>query len=169
MGSLSPDSFHTYTLVTLNSMKLRLPCLLLVLVGGSLANFGLDQITMDQDTFEACSHCDSRSELIFTQELAAEVKEYLQKNHVRIAIESGDVVVRKSEPNQKIDTGHSCSRTAELRDIRMEAKMTYKKEYLESTYAFDTAITSGKVPHKVQVSANVRTSLGAKIFGKCRR
>ena len=32
------------------------------------------------------------------------------RNHVKMAIESGDVSIMTTLPNEKIDTGHSCSK-----------------------------------------------------------
>ena len=75
-------------------------------------------------------------------------------------------------PNEKIDTGHSCWKTAEARDVKVAAKMVNSEAELNSLAIFsdkDYGLIAGVVPHEVTVNANIRVSFGSKIwFGKCK-
>ena len=51
---------------------------------------------------------------------------------MKLAIASGDVQITKRFGNAKIDTGASCSKTAEARDILVSARMTNNQEMLDS-------------------------------------
>ena len=51
---------------------------------------------------------------------------------MKLAIASGDVEISKRFGNARIDTGHSCSKTAEARDIVVTARMVNNQEMLDS-------------------------------------
>ena len=51
---------------------------------------------------------------------------------MKLAIASGDVQISKRFGNARIDTGHSCSKTAEARDIVVNARMVNNQEMLDS-------------------------------------
>ena len=51
---------------------------------------------------------------------------------MKFAIESGDVKLTERLPNQAIDTGHSCSITAEARDVTLKAEMVNDQTKLDS-------------------------------------
>eukprot|EP00091_Calanus_sinicus_P003969 TRINITY_DN14155_c0_g1_i1.p1 TRINITY_DN14155_c0_g1~~TRINITY_DN14155_c0_g1_i1.p1 ORF type:complete len:129 (-),score=32.79 TRINITY_DN14155_c0_g1_i1:16-378(-) len=82
--------------------------------------FLLDSITMSPELFDQCSTCDARADRAGNRAVADALREFMTRNHVKLAVESGDVVVSENLPNQKIDTGHSCSKTAEARDGRLQ-------------------------------------------------
>ena len=95
-------------------------------------------------------------------------------NHVKLAIESGDVSITKGLPNEGIDTGHSCSKRAEARDILVTARMVDDKAMLDSLdigyyEEIKNAFIAGKVPHEVTVSANIRVTFGYRFFGSCKK
>ena len=54
------------------------------------------------------------------------------RNHVQLAIAGGDVAVSRQFGNERINTGHSCSKTAEARDIRVTARMVNNEEILDA-------------------------------------
>lgn len=131
---------------------------------------------MDPATLAACSTCDSRSDFVFNMVAAEALREYMTKNRVRMAIERGDVKIGFSLPNERIDTGHSCSVTAEARNINVKAEMLNDKDFLdknlgEPEYVEDLVSTfiDGQVKHKVDVTADIRHRLGVKLFGSCKR
>jgi len=135
--------------------------------------FVLDQITMDEETFAACSTCDDRAAFAFSIAASKALREFMSRNPVKMAIEKGDVVARSHLPNEAIHTGHACSKTAEARNINVEAKMVNDKDYLnnmEVGYVDEiyTTFIGGKVPHKVDVSLDVRIWFGQMFFGHCK-
>jgi hypothetical protein len=96
------------------------------------------------------------------------------RNHVKLAVESGDVVVTENLLNQRIDTGHSCSKTAEARDGVITARMVGTSAELDSLdigYFAEiyNSFIAGLVPHEVTLTANIRVSFGIKFFGSCKR
>jgi len=136
------------------------------------ATFVLDEITMDEETFAACSTCDDRAAFAFSLAASKALREFMSRNPVKMAIEKGDVVARSHLPNEGIHTGHSCSITAEARDINVEAKMVNDKDYLnnmEIEYVDEiyTTFLGGEVPHKVDVSLNIRMWFGQMVLGNC--
>ena len=76
----------------------------------------------------------------------------LFRNHVKFAIESGDVKLTEGLPNQRVDTGHSCTKTAEARGVTITAEMVNDNDELDSmaiNYFEMTklAFLSGKISH----------------------
>merc|ERR1719447_707929 len=51
------------------------------------------------------------------------LRAFMTKNHVKVVVDSGEVRLADRFPNEKIDTGHSCTVTAEARDIQAEVSM----------------------------------------------
>jgi len=153
-------------------MKLVSSLLLGTLVGVSYG-FVLDEITMDAATYEACSTCDGRADRAGNLAVSQALKQYMEKNHVKFAIESGDVKLTEGLPNQRVDTGHSCTKTAEARGVTITAEMVNDNDELDSmaiNYFEMTklAFLSGDVPHKVTFRADIRVWLGFKLFGDCK-
>jgi len=136
--------------------------------------FILNSITMDQTTFDACSTCDARADRAGNKAVADALRNFMTRNHVKIAIESGDVRISKNLPNQKVDTGHSCSRTAEMRDVVVSTGMVNDVDMLDSLdidyeAQIKNSFISGYVPHELNVRGKVRTYFGNKLwFGKCK-
>jgi len=73
-------------------------------VQDGLANFLLDKMAMDDDTFEVCSYCDERSDRLGSSVVAKELREFMTRDHVKIVVDKGDVIVQESYPNEKIET-----------------------------------------------------------------
>jgi len=124
--------------------------------------------------FDQCSTCDARADRAGNRAVADALREFMTKNHVKLAVESGDVVVTENLPNQRIDTGHSCSKTAEARDGKITARMVGTSAELDSLdidYFGEiyNSFISGLVPHEVTLNANIRVSFGVKFFGSCKR
>ena len=57
---------------------------------------------------------------------------WMFRNHVKFAIESGDVKLTEGLPNQKVETGHSCTKTAEARGVTITAEMLNDNDKLDS-------------------------------------
>jgi len=160
-------------------MKTQIPVTLVILIMVRMsATFLLPEITMDMTTFEACQTCDSRADGTLARTLTEALKDYMYKQKIILAIERGDVVVEETLANSAIDTGHSCSITAEARNVKLEAKMVNDKDVLKLdqvftvTEVFGTAVAwdnlvAGLVPHTVDVAMDVRFRFGSKWFGKC--
>ena len=98
------------------------------------------------------------------------------RSNIVIPIERGDVVVRAPLENSGIDTGHSCSITAEARNVKVEAKMVNSKDKLNLYQGFQTDgqyywqnLVVGDVPHVVDVTMDVHFRFGAKLLGKCHK
>jgi len=131
-----------------------------------------DEITLTQKIFDECSTCDARADRAANSAVATALREFMETNHVKLAIESGDVVLTENLPNQKIDTGHSCSKTAEARDGKISAKMvgsTAELDSLDIGYYQPYSFMAGLVPHEVKLNANIRVNFGFKFFGSCKR
>eukprot|EP00092_Neocalanus_flemingeri_P003433 GFUD01003679.1.p1 GENE.GFUD01003679.1~~GFUD01003679.1.p1 ORF type:complete len:369 (+),score=54.22 GFUD01003679.1:124-1107(+) len=129
---------------------------------------------MDATTYEKCSTCDARADRAGNRVVANALAEFMKKNHVKLAIQSGDVSITTRLPNAGIDTGHSCSKRAEARDISVTAKMVNNNAMLDSLdigyeEALQNAIVVGIVPHEVTVSARIRVRFGIKIAGHCNK
>lgn len=140
----------------------------------AIQGFILDEITLTQDIFDQCSTCDARADRAGNLAVATALREFMTTNHVKLAIESGDVVLTQNLPNEKIDTGHSCSKTAEARDGKISAKMVGSTAELDSLdigyeQLFKYSFMAGSVPHEVKLNANIRVSFGIKFFGSCKR
>jgi len=138
----------------------------------AIQGFILDEITLTQDIIDQCSTCDARADRAGKLAVATALREFMTKNHVKLAIESGDVVLTENLPNQKIDTGHSCSKTAEARDGKISAKMvgsTAELDSLDIGYYQPYSFMAGLVPHEVKLNANIRVNFGFKFFGSCKR
>jgi len=140
----------------------------------SIQGFILDEIWLTQGIIDQCSTCDARADRAGNNAVAAALRKFMTRNHVKLAIESGDVVLTENLPNQKIDTGHSCSKTAEARDGKISAKMvgsTAELDSLDITFdkKFNATFMAGLVPHEVKLNANIRVNFGFKFFGSCKR
>ena len=96
------------------------------------SGFLLSNLTLDEATWAACATCDTRADRAGTRAVAEALKDFMTRNHVKLAIASGDVQISKRFGNAKVDTGHSCSRTAEARDIVVTARMVNNQEILDS-------------------------------------
>jgi len=134
--------------------------------------FLLDDIIMTEDTFDECSTCDSRADRTCNREVANALRSYIKGKDIKLAIESGDVMVSEGLPNQKINTGSSCSKTAEARNGRVTAKMVDGESAELDGHVFtefDNAIMSGTVPHEVTLTANVQVKFGFRLLGKCKQ
>jgi len=134
--------------------------------------FVLDDITMDEETFATCSTCDDRAAFAFSLAVSTALRDFMSRNPVKMAIESGDVVARMDLPNENIDTGHSCKVRAQARNIHVVGKMVNDKDYLNNMAVnfvdeFYTTFIGGTVPHKVDVSLDVRVWFGVMIVGHC--
>merc|ERR1712241_1071029 len=68
--------------------------------------FLLPNITLDAATYQACSTCDARADRAGNLAGAEALREFMTKNHVKLAIASGDVQISKRFGNARIDTGH---------------------------------------------------------------
>jgi len=95
-------------------------------------------------------------------------------NHVKITVDKGDVELVQRFPNSRIDTGHSCSKTAEARDVVATVLMipgTVELEGNEVLYIDEikNSIAVASVEHALTVDMSVRVRFGTKIFGKCHR
>jgi len=139
----------------------------------AIQGFILDEITLTPDIFDQCSTCDTRADRAGNLAVANALREFMTTNHVKVAIESGDVLLTEYVPNEKIDTGHSCSKTAEARDGKVSAKMVGSAAELDSLdigyeQMFDYSFMAGLVPHEVTLNANIRVWFGIKLFGSCK-
>jgi len=144
--------------------------------------FLVDKLEMDAATFEACSTCDARADRMGNNEVSKALRKYMTRNPVRLAIERGDVKIEDQFPNEDIPTGHSCQKRAEARDIKVTAKMVNDRDFLDKKLSLDyhdviqteygpiplfTTFISGDVPHRLDVTMNIRVKYGSKLFGKC--
>jgi len=136
--------------------------------------FVLDSIDMTDATFERCSFCDDRSDRAGSRAVADALREYMTKNHINILLEQDDVKVQDRFPNEGLDTGHSCSKTAEARDIVAKVWMVPGTARLGADgVSYDDlvklAFAANDVDHQVEVDMSIRVKFGAKVFGKCHR
>jgi len=132
--------------------------------------FLLDDITMTEDLFEGCSTCDSRADRTCNRVIAKALNSYIKGNDIKLAIESEDVMVSEGLANQRINTGHSCSKTAEAMDGRVTAKMVDAADtnlHGSVLPEIDNTILMGTVPHEVTLTANIQVKFGFRFFGKC--
>jgi len=139
------------------------------------SKFKLSAINMTDNTFQACSYCDARSDRAGSRATADALREYMTRDHVAITVDKGDVQVSQRFPNERIDTGHSCSKTAEARDVVAKALMLPATVDLgpEGVVYIDeiqNSIAVGTVKHAFSVDLSVRVFFGTKIwFGSCKR
>jgi len=136
--------------------------------------FVLPSVPMDDKVFQECSYCDARADRAGSRATASALKEFMTKNHIQFIVDKGDVSVHQSYPDEKIDTGHSCSVTAEAQDVRARAEMVRGSVNL-TTGGFlyidqlRNSIAVANVDHKLTVNLRIRVWGGFKFFGKCKR
>ncbi|PXF40517.1 hypothetical protein BWQ96_09770 [Gracilariopsis chorda] len=73
--------------------------------------------------------------------------------------------------HQRIDTGHSCSVTAEIRRKQATARFL-TKAHLDFDYGSalsEPVVLSVKVPIRLEAKADLKQRFGAKVFGRCKR
>merc|ERR1712107_36239 len=80
-------------------------------------------VNMNEETFQNCQFCDARSDRVGSRASANALRDFMKQNFVKIVVDSGDVTLTESYPNEKVETGHSCEVTAEARNIRATAAM----------------------------------------------
>jgi len=137
-------------------------------------NFVLDSVDMTDAVYEQCSYCDERSDRAGSRAVADALREYMSRNHINILLEQDEVKVQDRFPDQAVDTGHSCSKTAETKDIVAKAWMIPGTARLGADgVAYDDliklAFAANDVDHQVEVDMSIRVYFGAKLFGKCKR
>jgi len=97
-------------------------------------------------------------------------QKYIKGNDIKLAIDSGDVMVSESLTNQKIDTGHRCSKTAMAKDGRITAKSVDGANAMLDGDVYKplgTAFMAGIVPHEVTLTAGIEVRFGQMVFGNC--
>jgi len=153
-------------------MKLAV-ILCLALVQDGLADFLLKKMAMDDETFEVCSYCDERSDKLGSSVVAKELREFMTRDHIKIVVDKGDVLVKETYPNEGIPTGHSCKMTAEARNVVGTAYMIPGTTSLSPEgiiYIDETrnAIAISEVGHALNVDLDVRVYFGQMFFGHCK-
>jgi len=122
--------------------------------------FLLPSITMDAATYEACSTCDDRSERAGNRVVADALRQFMTKNHVKLAIKSGDVEITQTFEDARVAGGGWCNKSPRLKNIKATAKMVDDEVLLDSLYiGFNQeknyTIFAGEVPHEVTVRADI--------------
>jgi len=122
--------------------------------------FLLPSITMDAATYEACSTCDGRAERAGNRVVAEALRKFMTKNHVKLAIKSGDVEITQTFEDAKVAGGGWCNKSPRLRNIKATAKMVYDEVMLDSLdidffQLYNYTFLSGVVPHEVTVRADI--------------
>merc|ERR1712038_893512 len=118
---------------------------------------------MDAATYEACSTCDDRSERAGNRVVANALRQFMAKNHVKLAIKSGDVEITQTFEDARVAGGGWCNKSPRLKNIKATAKMVDDEVLLDSLYiGFNQeknyTIFAGEVPHEVtlgQISQNI--------------
>jgi len=133
--------------------------------------FLLPSITMDAATYEACSTCDGRADRAGNRVVAEALKRFMTKNHVKLAIKSGDVEITQTFEDAMVSGGGWCNKSPRLRNIKATAKMVDDEALLDSLYIeyfqkFNNTILSGEVPHEVTVRADITKYIGCNLGQK---
>jgi len=155
--------------------KRRMKSLLFLLVAGYAVQgeFILKSVNMNEETFQNCQFCDARSDRVGSRASANALREFMKQNFVKIVVDSGDVTLTESYPNEKVETGHSCEVTAEARNIHATAAMIPGSVQLgpEGVVYIDeikNSIAVADVRHSLSVNLDVRAWFGVKIAGHCK-
>jgi len=143
------------------------------LVEFAVNGFVLDSIEMSDAIFEQCSFCDERSNRAGSRAVSNTLRDYMSQNHINILLEQDEVEVQQRYPNENIDTGHSCSKTAHTMNTVAKARMIPGTARLSPegvTYddLLKLAFAASDVDHEVQVAMDIRVNFGSRWFGKCK-
>jgi len=149
--------------------------LLFVLLAGYAVQgeFILKSVNMNDETFANCQFCDARSDRVGSRASANALRDFMKQNFVKIVVDKDEVSVSESYPNEKVNTGHGCSVTAEARDIHATASMIPGTVELgpEGVVYIDeikNSIAVADVKHALSVKLDVRVWFGAMVLGKCK-
>merc|ERR1711962_188115 len=155
----------------------RMKSLIFLLLAGYAVQgeFILKSVNMNEKTFQNCQFCDARSDRVGSRASANALRDFMKQNFVKIVVDSGDVTLTESYPNEKVDTGHSCEVTAEARNIRATAAMIPGSVQLgpEGVVYIDeikNSIAVADVRHSLSVNLDVRAWFGVRepITGDCK-
>merc|ERR1712168_265104 len=85
----------------------------------------------------------------------------MTRDHVKIVVDRGDVMVQQTNPNERIDTGHHCSKLADAQNIVGTAQMIPETTELDPTgISYDeisqNAFAGQTVEHSLNVELNIR-------------
>jgi len=173
--SYNTVAFSKHWRITFRSM-LRLFLLFLCLFTGKSRanNFVLDSIDLTDVVFEQCTTCDARSDRAGNRAVAGALREYMTRNHVQILLEKDEVKVRESLPDEAINTGHSCSKTATAMNVVGQASMIPGTARLgPEGVVYDDLLkmsfAATDIDHEVRIDMSIRVRFGVKIFGSCKR
>lgn len=138
----------------------------------TLAEFVIKEMKMTDENFEICNYCDERSDRLGSNMVAEVLRDFMKTDHVKIVVDKGDVLVRQSYPNEKIETGHSCSVTAEAQNVVGTASMIPNTTSLGPDGIFydeisRNAFAVSEVMHALTVDLDVKVRFGSKIAGHC--
>ncbi|XP_023338834.1 uncharacterized protein LOC111709407 [Eurytemora carolleeae] len=128
---------------------------------GTLGEFILPSINIDDESYETCGYCDERSDRAGSRTTANSLREFMTRNFIKIAVDSGDVAVSENLPNEKIDTGHSCRTTAQAQNVIARARMIPGTVDLGPTGVLyideiQNSIAIAEVEHMLSVDLDVR-------------
>lgn len=156
-------------------MFLALNLLVCTLMGITLVNgFALDSIDLTDAVFQQCTTCDARSDRAGLRAVAGALRDYMTRNHVKILLEKDDVKVEESLPDESINTGHSCSKTATAINVRGRSWMVpgtarIGPEGVSYDDLSKMAFAATDIDHQVRVDMSIRVRFGVRFFGSCRK
>merc|ERR1712168_851189 len=131
MGSIVDDpTYNRIYLLLSNIQKNRKMKLLLFLSCVCYAvqgEFILKSVNMNAQAFKEAQAHNLQS---ISNSAAGALRDFMTKNHVAFAVDGGEVRLTETYPNEGIPTGHSCSVTAEARDVHAIAYMIPKSASL---------------------------------------
>jgi len=163
---------NTSSYLVILKMKTVAVLICLALVQNTLAGFLVNKMSVDDETLKVLSLHNANSDVMGTEVVAKELRNFMTRDHVKIVVDKGDVVVRQTYPNEGIPTGHSCSKTAQAMNVVGVASMLPNTAELspEGVVPLDeyrNAIAVSSVGHSLQVDLDVRVTFGSKVFGHC--
>merc|ERR1712107_595875 len=166
MGSIVEDpTYNRIYLLLSNIQKNRKMKLLLFLSCVCYAvqgEFILKSVNMNAQAFKEAQAHNLQS---ISNSAAGALRDFMTKNHVAFAVDGGEVRLTETYPNEGIPTGHSCSVTAEARDVHATAYMIPKSAELSPMGMVYDDISSNSfaianVKHAMSVTLNIRATFG---------
>merc|ERR1711872_145506 len=131
--------------------------------------FILKSVNMNAQAFKEAQAHNLQS---ISNSAAGALRDFMTKNHVAFAVDGGEVRLTETYPNEGIPTGHSCSVTAEARDVHATAYMIPKSAELSPMgVVYDdisrNSFAIANVKHAMSVTLNIRATFGQRVFGHC--